>query len=317
MENQEKQTRLSQKLERELGSDILGALDNPDIVEIMLNADGALWFDSMKDGMVNTGKQLSAGRAHNLIATVASLREKIINAQNPILETELPLNGSRFAAAIPDVVTSPIFCIRKQAIRVHPIDNYVTEGIMSTAQASAIREAIQQRKSILVVGGPGTGKTTLTNAILNEMVLIGSPTQRFVIIEDTRELQCLAPNTLLLKTTAFANHQQLLRLALRARPDKICMGEARGAEILTLLKAWNTGTPGGVATIHANSAPAALIRIGEMVAESGLHASEQLIAEAVDIIIALRFDTTLGRKVDAVLAVTGFSQGSYQFHTLA
>ena len=317
MRTQEKQERLLEKLKRELGDYILKALADDEVMEIMLNPDGCLWIDHRKAGMFDSNHRLSPVQAYNLIGTVASLRETLVNEAKPILETELPIDGSRFEAMIPDVVTAPCFCIRKKAIRVYTLDDYVEQGMMTLVQASAIRAAILQRESMLLVGGPGTGKTTLANAILNEMVALGDPNQRFVIIEDTRELQCNAPNTLSLKTTEVVNYAMLLRATLRSRPDKICMGECRGGETLTLLKAWNTGTPGGLATIHANSAESALVRVSEMIEETGTVAQPRFISESINIIISIHFHPETGRKVNEVLRIKGHDGKHYCFEPLA
>ena len=277
----EKEARLTAKLKRECGPVILAALIDDSVQEILLNPDGHVWVDYHGRGMVDTGHTVTASRGINLISTVASLRGKLIHENATILETEFPLDGSRFEAVIPEVSEAPIFCLRKKAQRVYSLKDYTERGIVSVQQVAHIREAIVARESLLIVGGPGTGKTTLANAILQEMVWLGNPAERFVILEDTRELQCRAPNTVTLKTTPTSDYQALLRAALRLRPDKICLGECRGSEMLTLLKAWNTGTPGGLATLHANSAEAALIRVGEMMEEAGSVAQPRFICEAI------------------------------------
>jgi type IV secretion system protein VirB11 len=313
---QQKADRLLEKLKREFGAYVLQALDDPEVIEIMLNPDGRIWIDHRARGMFDSGHTMTPVQAFNLIGTVASLRGTLINEEKPILETELPLDGSRFEAMIPEVVTAPSFCIRKKALRVYTLDDYIENGILSAPRAAIIRRAIENRHSILIAGGPGTGKTTLANAVLNEMVELGDPQQRFVILEDTRELQCKAPNTLSLKTTDYVDYRMLLRATLRSRPDKICMGECRGAETLTLLKAWNTGTPGGLATVHANSAQAALMRLSAMIEEAGVVAQPSLINESIDVIVSIAFHPDKGRIVNDVLRVIGFDGSQYQFETL-
>lgn len=309
--DQEKYYRLQQKLWREFGDDISEWIACDRIVEIMLNPDGKLWIQDQHEGLMYRG-QMSAIQAMNLIGTVASLNDKVVNEQHPILECELPFLGHRFEAVVPPVVTAPTFCIRKRATQVFTLDEYVQQGILTDLQANHLRDAISSRKTILVVGGPGTGKTTFSNALLDEMVKQCGDSQRILILEDTRELQSTAPNTVFLQTSPTVDFQKLLRASLRLRPDRICMGECRGAEMLTLLKCWNTGTPGGLATLHANSAKAALSRIQEMVAESGSYPKPQLIVEAVNIIVSLSFHTKKGRVVNDILEVTGYSNQDFQ-----
>jgi P-type conjugative transfer ATPase TrbB len=308
----EKFNRLKQKLWREFGDVILEALACNNIFEIMLNPDGRLWVQDKEIGLSYRGQAMSAVQAMNLIGTIASLNNKVINEEHPILECELPFLGHRFEAVIPPVVLSPAFCIRKRAREVFSLEDYVIQKIITLQQAELMREAINSRKTILVVGGPGTGKTTFANALLHEMALQSGSSQRILILEDTRELQSNVPNTVFLQTTPTIDFHHLLRAALRLRPDRICMGECRGAEMLTLLKCWNTGTPGGLTTLHANSAKAALSRIQELVAESGSYPKPQLIVESVNIIVSLSFHPSKGRIVNDVLEVTGYSNQDFQ-----
>lgn len=307
----EKTKRLNNKLERELGHDLLRWLDDKEVVEIMLNPDGYLWIDHQKQGLIKCHKMLPQ-HAHNLIGTVASMQQTLVNETKPILECALPLGGSRFEALIPPITSDPIFCIRKKAEKVFTLEDYLSAGIIKQGQVEGLRRAIKERKTIIVAGGPGTGKTTFANALLNEMVTIGELNQRIVILEETRELQCVAPNTVFLQTTDTVDYQQLLRATLRLRPDKICMGECRGKEMLTLLKSWNTGTPGGLATIHANTAQSALLRIQEMIAESGSFAQPQLIVEAVNIIVSLNFHPIKGREVRDIVELTDYNNQQFQ-----
>ncbi len=312
--DQEKSSRLQQKLWRELGNSLIEWLACDTVVEVMLNPDGRLWVHDQKSGLTYR-ETMSAIQAMNLIGTIASLNGTTVNEFSPILECEIPYLKHRFEAIVPPVVTAPVFSIRKRALRILTLNDYIDQGVLTEHQAARLRYAVAERKTILIVGGPGTGKTTFANALLDEITQQNHQSERILILEDTPELQSNVPNTVFLRTTQHVNFQQLLRASLRLRPDRICMGECRGAEMLTLLKCWNTGTPGGIATLHANSAKAALIRVQEMVAESGSMAQPQLIAEAINIIVSLSFTPLRGRKVSDILELTGHHNQDFQLQS--
>jgi type IV secretion system protein VirB11 len=301
----EQAKRLREKLERELGDTIVAALTDASVVEIMLNADGVLWLDVLGAGMRDTGVRMSATQAENLLRTIASALDIVVNADHPILEGTLPFDGSRFAGVLPPVSNRPVFAIRKRAGLIFTLDDYVKSGICEARSADLIRAAVAQRKNILIVGSTGSGKTTLANAVLEE-ISTQHREQRVVIIEDTVELQCAAPNHVALKTSDSADMTRLLRTTMRLRPDRIVVGEVRGAEALALLKAWNTGHPGGLATIHANSATAGLVRLEQLVAEANVPPQPQLIAEAVDLLVSI-VRTANGRRVAEIVRVDGYS----------
>jgi type IV secretion system protein VirB11 len=301
----EQAKRLREKLERELGDTIVAALADTGVVEIMLNADGVLWLDVLGAGMRDTGVRMSATQAENLLRTIASALDIVVNADHPILEGTLPFDGSRFAGVLPPVSKRPVFAIRKRAGLIFTLDDYVKTGICDARSADVIRQAVAQRKNILIVGSTGSGKTTLANAVLEE-ISTQHREQRVVIIEDTVELQCAAPNHVALKTSDGADMTRLLRTTMRLRPDRIVVGEVRGAEALALLKAWNTGHPGGLATIHANSASAGLVRLEGLVAEANVPPQPQLIAEAVDLLVSI-VRTANGRRVAEIVRVDGYS----------
>lgn len=315
--DQEKQARLIEKLTRELGEVILSGIKDPDVIEIMLNDDGAIWFDTLSSGMYQTDEIIDPIRAYNIISTVATIRNRYINENEVCVECTLPIDGSRFTAIIPEAVESSCFNIRKKSTRIFSLNDYVKNNILTDNQSNSLREAITNNLSIMIVGGPGTGKTTFANAILQEMVELGSPNQRFVILEETPELQCSAKNKLSMRTTSSLCFVRALRHALVSRPDKICVGECRGAEVLTLLKAWNTGTKGGLSTLHANSASAALSRIEGMIQENeGIKAEPSLIVEAIDVICSLAFHAETGRKVTGILQISGHNENGYQLTSL-
>ena len=302
----EKDRRNRQALERELGAAVLGALGDPDLTEVMLNADGRLWTDSLIRGLEPLGERRTRLQAMSLISTVAGLLDRVVDRHHPVLEVELPLDGSRFEALVPPVVEAPIFAIRKRAGRVLPLEQYLAEGSLQPEQLEALQGAIERRQNILVAGGPGSGKTTFVNALLQEMVRLAPEGQRFGLLEDTYELRCEAPNHFSLHTSDSVSLRQLVRAALRLRPDRLIVGEVRGAEAHDLLKAWNTGNPGGCATVHANGAADALERLDLLAQEAGVPSQARWIASTVDWVAFLERHGNR-RRVAELVRIRGWS----------
>lgn len=312
--NFEVQKRVQEKLMRELGQEIRQALSDPQVVEIMLNPDGNLWVERAGEKMKPIGT-MSAISAMSLMGTIASLFNTIITPEKPILECEIPPYGSRFEGLVPPIVPAPSFAIRKRSEVVFTLDDYVSSGVMTKDQKLEILYAIEKKQNILIVGGTGSGKTTLTNGIIAEIVEM-HPSSRIIIIEDTPEVQCSAKNSINLRTSSSTDMRELLRATLRLRPDRILVGEVRGGEALSLLKAWNTGHPGGVATAHANNAKAGLIRLEQLIGEVSEKPMQMLIAEAVNFIVVIE-RTKEGRKVKEVCQVGSTYPGDYQISRLA
>jgi type IV secretion system protein VirB11 len=314
--NREEQSRrLAEAMKRQLGP-FAARLAEPGMIELMLNADGTVWADRLGEGMSPVGR-LPAASAESFIGTVASTLRGTVTRENPILECELPaeppFDGARFEALLPPVVSAPVFTVRRKASAVFTLEAYEQQGIMSRAQRATIEAAVAERHNILVVGGTGSGKTTLTNAIIDHIAR-ATPRHRLVIIEDTSELRCAAPNAVVLRASDTVDMQRLLRATMRLRPDRIIVGEVRGGEALALLKAWNTGHPGGVCTVHANHARAGLHRVEQLIAEVSQTPMRPLIADAVNLIVSIiRTDRSPGRRIDETLAVTGFHDGEYLF----
>jgi len=302
--------RRRQKLRIEAGTEVLRALEAPDVIEILLNPDGRLWVESMgAGGMAEIGR-MGPLNAEALIGTVADSLGIVATRETPIVEGEFPLDGSRFEGLLPPVVSGPAFTIRKKPPTIFTLEDYVRKGIVDLYQRDRIESAILQYENILVVGGTGSGKTTLTNAIIDGIAAI-HPDDRLVIIEDTAEIRCRSENAVILRSTVDVSMERLLRATMRLRPDRIVVGEVRGMEALALLKAWNTGHPGGVATVHANSAQAGLIRLEQLVAESGSQQDMRpLIAEAVDLALFIERNGSQ-RKVKEAITVNGFDAGWY------
>ncbi|WP_263622772.1 P-type conjugative transfer ATPase TrbB [Sphingomonas sp. R647] len=290
-----------------LGPAIAAWLDDPEIVEIMLNPDGRLWVDRLAKGLCDTGMAIAAADGERIVRLVAHHVGAEVHARAPRVSAELPESGERFEGLLPPIVTAPSFAIRKPAIAVFTLDDYVRTGILSALHCAALRAAVHDRTNILVAGGTGSGKTTLTNALLAE---IAGGSDRIVLIEDTRELQCAAPNLVAMRTReGVASLADLVRSALRLRPDRIPIGEVRGAEALDLLKAWGTGHPGGFGTIHAGTALGALRRLEQLIQEAVATVPRALIAETIGMIAVLIRDGT-GRRLSQLARVEGLDAAS-------
>ncbi|UBS33807.1 P-type conjugative transfer ATPase TrbB [Altererythrobacter sp. N1] len=293
-----------------LGTAIAEWLEDPAIIEVMLNPDGRLWIDRLGAGLADTGTRMTEADGERIVRLVAHHVGVEVHALAPRVSAELPGTGERFEGLLPPVVAAPAFAIRKPAVAVFTLDNYVTSGIMAAADAQILREAIASRSNILVAGGTGTGKTTLTNALLAE---IAAGDDRIVLIEDTRELQCNSPNLVAMRTKdGVATLSDLVRSSLRLRPDRIPIGEVRGAEALDLLKAWGTGHPGGVGTIHAGTALGALRRLEQLIQEAVVTVPRAAVAETIDLIAVLVRDGH-GRRLSELARVEGLDErGEYR-----
>jgi type IV secretion system protein VirB11 len=329
----EQHQRLEVKLRRELGDQVLRLLDDNLTEDILLNPDGSLWVKRVGHGFSRMG-EMPAAQAASALGTVAAWRGTVLNHEHPILETELPIDGSRFEGIVSPVVRRPVFAIRLRPRKIFSLDDYEVDGILTDGtdplnqlrrrdnfldgvrglkHGEVIRAAVLARKNILVVGSTGSGKTTLVNAILDSLARL-TPQDRVISIEDTTELQCPVKNYLDLRAVGHVTMLECLRACMRLKPTRIVVGEVRGAEAHTLLKAWNTGHPGGAATVHANDALSGLIRLESLVAEATSAPQQTLIAEAVDLVVFVDEESSVkaGRKVREVLLVTGYSNGNYQ-----
>jgi len=306
----ESYARGARMLRTALGPAITGFLDDASVVEVMLNPDGRLWIDRLAGGLEDTGARLSPADGERIVRLVAHHVGAEVHAERPRVSAELPETGERFEGLLPPVVAAPSFAIRKPAVAVFTLGDYVAAGIMTAGQAEALRAAVHARKNILVAGGTSTGKTTLVNALLAEVARTGD---RVVLIEDTRELQCAARNLVALRTKdGAATLTDLVRSALRLRPDRIPIGEVRGGEALDLIKAWGTGHPGGVGTLHAGSAIGALHRLEQLAQEAVVTVPRALIAETIDLVAVLSGRGS-ARRLAELAEVQGLSDiGAYQ-----
>lgn len=266
-----------------MGPRIAAALADPAVEEIMVNPDGRLRLERVGEGRIETGDRLNAEEVERIIRLVASHVHVEVHAGNPELSAELPDTGERFQGFLPPVALAPCFTIRKPAAVVFDLESYVAKHIMLPTQAETLRKAVLERRNILIAGSTFTGKTTLANALLK---VVGDQDERVVLIEDTRELKCTAKDCVALRTQpGVVSLASLVRATLRMRPDRIIVGEVRDKDALDLLKAWNTGHPGGIATLHANSALAALYRLESLISEAVVNVPRYLIAETIDLIV--------------------------------
>ena len=286
-------------------------LNDKETLEIMCN-EGDIFVDMLGKEIEKAPVFLSDVDTLRIISLVASHSQTTITSDNPIVSAELP-DGSRFEGLISPVVKKPSFSIRKHLSKVLTLDNYVESGIIDEKTKEIIEDSIRERHNVVVVGSTGSGKTTFCNAIVDGIARL-TPAHRVISIEDTRELKINSEDSLCLRTSDTVDMTRLLKSCMRLRPDRILVGEVRDASALALLKAWNTGHPGGVATVHANSALSGLIRLEQLVQEANIPLAvvKPLIAEAVNVVIFME-KTKTSRKVKEIIKVTGFDSKNFEY----
>ncbi len=331
-EQRESQRRLHNKIKNDLGREVVDALADEQVIEIMLNPNGSLWIEKLGQSITEIPNHSCS--AMSAISTIASYHNTSVTQKDPIIECELPIDGSRFEGLIVPIVESPSFTIRKKATSIFTLEQYEEQGILEYTKQEHIKSedqhmpdnltkkevieyAVKAKKNILVVGSTGSGKTTLVNAIIDQIVKI-DPDDRLVIIEDTNEIQCAAKNQLILRAKRDSKSTNLLRLlmaTMRLRPDRIIIGEVRDAAALELLKAWNTGHPGGCATVHADSAKLGLIRMEQLISEATSSPMQTLIGEAIDIVIFITKLRDGGRVIPEILEVQGYDPVKQKYIT--
>jgi type IV secretion system protein VirB11 len=285
---------------------LLVLLSDPSVVEILLNADGVVWADRVGTGLERTGVRMTAAQSDRMLRLIASEIGVELHSAQPSLSAKLPAPwGARLQASIPPIVDAPTFALRKPPPVVFSLASYVEAGVLTPAQKDAVTGAVLDRANILVGGGTGSGKTTFANALLQ---IVAETGDRLYLIEDTPELQCTAPNKVqVLVHPKVHPWRDAVMAAMRYRPDRIVVGEVRDGAALELLKAWNTGHPGGVATIHANDPAAMLDRFCQLVEELVYPAPRALVAQTIGVCVHLVRDRArkAGRRVSGVARVRG------------
>lgn len=287
-------------LERALGRGVAAALDADDVVEALVNEDGVVWIDRVGRGLERTDHILSAHDREAAIRLIAHEAGLSIGEDRPQLAAILPESAARVQALLPPLTRAPVLAIRKRPRFIYRLEDYVRDEIATRASADRLAKAVADRQNIVVAGGTGSGKTTLLNALLAEPAFAQA---RVVILEDTAELQCASANVVQLLTKASAptiGMRELVQMTLRLRPDRIVVGEVRDGAALEVLKAWNTGHPGGLLTLHANSAADALARLEDLCMEARAYPAKRLIEAAIDM-VAFIARTERGRAITDII----------------
>lgn len=304
---------------RYLDAHVMAALDDDDVTEIYVNPhDYRIRHDTRSRGKVVTEHQLDVYRVEMFLNAVASMNHTTLGPENPSLQAELPrelFRGSRLQGFVAPLAAGPSFVIRKPPRLVYSLDHYVHRGMLSEVGRIALREAIVRHENVLIAGGTNSGKTTFANAMIKEMANV-FPYERIVLLEDTLELQCDAPDHVALRTTPQLSLAQLVKVTLRASPSRIVVGEVRDSSALDLLDAWATGHPGGCATFHATDPQGALHRLDRLAQRANVPSQLALISEAVDYVVMLG-GGNVDRRVTDIVRVEGLDrQGRFVLHYL-
>jgi type IV secretion system protein VirB11 len=305
--------RLLNTIRTTLGPQLLEVLEDVRTQEINVNPDSTVWVRRLGEAKSLLPLILKPSNVASVIRIVASMAGTTVDERTPILDCEFPLDGSRFAGMLPPIVARPIFSIRKRAVMLMSLNDYVKSGVMTFDQAEAIRAAVRAHRNILVAGGTASGKTTLLNAVMMA-IEEETPDDRIVIIEDTQELQCAIKEKVFMRTSDYTTMLQLLKGTMRHSPDRICVGEVRDGAAFTLLKAWNTGHSGGIATLHSDGRPEdALARLNILIQEASSISQKALIGDAVHVVVNIE-KYGFGRRVTGVSAINGYDQANDKFN---
>lgn len=308
--------RLHDQLCHELGEPVLDAAVRPGVSDIMLLEDDTLWVNERGVWTRHPNARYGPEQRETIIGLVANSLGQEATFMNPIIEGEVTMRNRRyrFTGHLPPICALPTVAFRKPAEIIYTLANYQAAGIITAWQRNILHRAVVERQNILVAGAMGSGKSTLANALIDAI----APEDRVGTIEDTYELQVRLPNRNQLHTTSTIDLQRLVKSALRLQLDRLCVGEVRGAEALDLLKAWNVGARGGIATIHSNDARSALIRLSTLVQEANVPPQPQLIAEAIDLVVFIERQRGDTRRVTEILKMEGLNvDGNFQLSAIA
>ncbi len=270
---------------------IMKFIEDKDVIEIILNDNGTLFIEKQGKEMYEVDNPLHENAIEQLAMLLPSSNGKYIDHS---ITTTMPKYDLRVQIFYPPVVERIAFIMRRPATKIYTLDNYVETGILSKKQKEDLQHSIEKKHNIVIAGGTGSGKTTFTNAMLNELYEI-YPNERLYIIEDIKELQVRHKNVTRILSVSNFSYQDAVRASLRARPDRIMFGESRdGQATLELLKAWNTGHSGGFTTIHANSAAETIERLDQLISEVTIGSQKNLVMQSVDLVVFIK--NTKGKR---------------------
>ncbi|MXW85598.1 MAG: conjugal transfer protein TrbB [Boseongicola sp. SB0667_bin_21] len=274
----------------ELLGPLAAVIEDQEVVEISCNPDGEVFVERFGSGPRHWGS-LEPARTDRFVRWCASWSATELVFDRPILSGRVPRTAHRIEAVMPPVTGGACFSIRRHRDTVPSLEECVPEEV----PRRLLMDAIAERKNVLIAGATGAGKTTLLNACLGQLARI-APETRLLTIEDTPEIRAPFANAVALVTADGVMMDRLLVSSLRLAPDRIVVGEVReGSVLLTLIKAWNTGHPGGLVTLHANSASEVMARLSLLATEVMTADPVPILMQATDLIVFVHRDT--GRPV--------------------
>ena len=283
-------------------------LDDPEVVEFSANPNGTVFVLRLGRDPECVGHMDEEARSR-IIRFCATAKGIPVTPQAPIVSARMPGLGYRFEGVMPPCAPAPLFSIRFHAARVFSMQDYIETGTLDAGQADRLMAALRSKENIVVAGGTGSGKTTFLNMMIAEAARL-EPDARPIFIEDTPELRTEQLNTAFLQTSRDQDMTALVASTLRLAPGRIIVGETRDGAALAMIKSWNTGHPGGMTSVHANSARMALERLDLLVCEASVTPQRKQIARSVDLVVFIKATRT-GRRVTEILNVKGYENGEF------
>lgn len=287
--------------EGDIGPVVVEGLSDPRNLDVVINPDGKV-FAERSDGTRACLGDADPTSTERAVGIVAHVCKRELGVSRVRLTARLPWSGDRFTAHMRPGGGGPAISIRKHLKRSICLGDYKDVGALTPRLYEVLMTAVHERRRVLVVGGTGSGKTTLVNALLSEVAAV-CPTDRVYAIEEVRELRIENADSAQIECEGEAFRHEV-EFAMRMNPGRLCVGEVRGGEALELIKAWTSGHAGGFATVHANSAAAGVRRLG-LLAEIGLGRAVpfELLADALEVVVMVQRTSTGAREVSEVVKV--------------